>query len=163
MTFEVGSPLPPLEFKVSNKETLSLESLRGQFVVLYFYPKDDTPACTTQAKDFTSMLSEFQEANALVIGISKDSLASHSKFTKKHGLTHKLCSDHEGEICETFGVWTEKSMFGKTYMGIKRTTFLINPDGEVAHIWRDVVAKGHAEAVLDTILKYPSAQEAPTM
>lgn len=132
-------------------ETLSLASLKGQPVVLYFYPRDDTPGCTTEAKDFTAMAADFAAAGATVIGVSKDTVAKHEKFRDKHGLGIVLVSDAEGDLCERYGTWVEKSMYGKTSMGIERATFLIGADGKVAQVWRKVKVPGHAEAVLAAV------------
>ena len=127
----------------------SLSALRGRKVVLYFYPKDDTPGCTTEALDFTARAAEFDAAGAVVIGISKDSVAKHDKFVKKRALGIMLASDEHGTTCEDYGVWGEKSMYGKTYMGIERSTFLIDAEGRVARIWRKVKVADHAQEVLE--------------
>lgn len=130
---------------------LTLSALRGQPVVLYFYPKDDTPGCTQEAKDFTSLAAEFAAAGARVIGVSKDSAAKHGKFALKHALAVTLVSDKDSDICERYGVWAEKSMYGKTYMGITRATFLIDSEGRIARLWPKVSVKGHAEEVLEAV------------
>lgn len=130
---------------------LTLSALRGQPVVLYFYPKDDTPGCTQEAKDFTSLAAEFAAAGARVIGVSKDSAAKHGKFALKHALSVTLVSDEDSDICERYGVWAEKSMYGKTYMGITRATFLIDSEGRIARLWPKVSVKGHAEEVLEAV------------
>ena len=129
--------------------TVTLSALRPGKVVLYFYPKDDTPGCTTEALDFTARAAAFAEAGTTVIGVSKDSVAKHEKFCKKHGLGIALVSDENGTTCEDYGVWVEKSMYGKTYMGIERTTFLIDGTGRIAQVWRKVSVKGHADEVLE--------------
>lgn len=130
---------------------LTLSALRPRPVVLYFYPKDDTPGCTTEALDFTRLAPEFAAAGAEVLGISKDSVASHEKFCRKHGLGITLLSDAEGETCESYGVWGEKSMYGKTFMGVTRATFLVDGEGKVARIWPKVKVTGHAEEVLAAV------------
>lgn len=128
---------------------VSLASLMPGKVVLYFYPKDDTPGCTLEAQDFTARQAEFSAANTTVIGISKDSVKAHDKFCKKHGLSVILASDEHGSTCEDYGVWLEKSMYGKTYMGIERTTVLIDGTGKIARVWNKVSVKGHADEVLE--------------
>jgi peroxiredoxin Q/BCP len=128
---------------------VSLAMLRPGKVVLYFYPKDDTPGCTLEAQDFTTLHAEFLAAGTTVIGISKDSVKAHDKFCKKHGLSVILASDEAGTTCEDYGVWLEKSMYGKTYMGIERTTVLIDAEGVVAQVWNKVSVKGHADQVLE--------------
>jgi peroxiredoxin Q/BCP len=131
--------------------TVTLSTLRPGKVVLYFYPKDDTPGCTLEAQDFNARLADFAAVGATVIGISKDSVKSHDKFCKKHGLGIVLASDETGTTCEDYGVWQEKSMYGKTYMGIQRATFLIDGDGRVAQVWPKVSVKGHADEVLAAV------------
>ncbi len=120
-------------------------------VVLYFYPKDDTPGCTLEALDFTTAAGDFAAAGAVVIGVSKDTAAKHDKFIAKHGLGIALASDAEGSTCEDYGVWVEKSMYGKTYMGIERATYLIDKHGKVAGIWRKVKVAGHVDEVLAAV------------
>lgn len=128
--------------------SVTLSALRPGKVVLYFYPKDDTPGCTLEAQDFTARAAAFAAAGTTVIGLSKDSVKAHDKFCKKHGLSVILASDEAGQTCEDYGVWVEKSMYGKTYMGIERTTLLIDGAGRVARIWPKVAVKGHADEVL---------------
>jgi peroxiredoxin Q/BCP len=128
--------------------TVSLSALRPGRVVVYFYPKDDTSGCTIEAKDFTALGAAFATAGVTVIGISKDSVKAHDKFVAKHGLGVILASDEAGQTCVDYGVWVEKKMYGKTYMGIERATFLIGADGRIEQTWRKVTAKGHAEEVL---------------
>ncbi|WP_448578221.1 peroxiredoxin [Thermaurantiacus sp.] len=142
-----GQPAP--DFTLDTEEgPISLSDFAGKKLVIYFYPKDDTPGCTTEAMDFTRLADRFAAADTVVVGVSKDSLASHAKFAKKHGLAVRLASDPEGRVIEAFGAWVEKSMYGKKYMGIDRSTFLIDRSGKVAEAWRKVSVKGHAEAVL---------------
>ena len=129
--------------------TVTLSGFRPGKVVLYFYPKDDTPGCTLEAQDFTARAADFAAAGTTVIGVSKDSVKAHDKFCKKHGLQVILASDEGGTTCEDYGVWVEKSMYGKTYMGIERATFLIDCAGKIARAWPKVSVKGHADEVLE--------------
>ncbi|WP_371879020.1 peroxiredoxin [Gemmobacter fulvus] len=144
----VGQPAPDFTLPRDGGGEIRLSALQGGKVVLYFYPKDDTPGCTTEALDFTARAAEFAAAGTTVIGISKDSVKKHDKFVAKHGLGIALVSDEAGTTCEDYGVWVEKSMYGKTYMGIERATFLIGSDGRLAQIWRKVSVPGHVDAVL---------------
>jgi len=146
-----GQTAPDFTLPRDGGTDITLSGLRPGKVVLYFYPKDDTPGCTTEALDFTSRLADFNAADAQVIGISKDSVKAHDKFCKKHGLRIILASDEDGHTCEDYGVWVEKSMYGKTYMGVERTTFLIDGTGTVARVWPKVSVKGHAEDVLAAV------------
>jgi peroxiredoxin Q/BCP len=127
---------------------VSLASLKGKKIVLYFYPKDDTSGCTSEALQFSSEVEEFAKVGAVIIGVSKDSAASHAKFRLKHDLTVELAADTTGEIVETYGAWVEKSMYGRKYMGIDRSTFLIDADGVIREVWRKVKVPGHIKAVL---------------
>ena len=120
-------------------------------MVLYFYPKDDTPGCTKEAIGFSEERAAFEAQNALVVGVSRDTVQKHDKFISKHDLRIPLISDEDGRLCEAFGTWVEKNMYGKTYMGIERATFLISPEGEVLKIWRKVKVPGHVEEVLSQI------------
>ena len=130
---------------------VSLAALKGKTVVLYFYPKDDTSGCTVEAQDFTARRQDFESAGAAVVGVSKDSVKSHGKFRAKYELTHTLGSDETGAMLESYGVWVEKSMYGRKYMGISRDTFLIGPDGRIKRIWRKVKVPGHADEVLKAV------------
>lgn len=130
-------------------ETLSLQSLKGSPVVLFFYPRDDTSGCTKESIGFSQAMEEFTALGVTVIGCSKDSVASHDKFVKKHDLTVPLVSDENGTTCEDYGVWVEKNMYGKKYMGIERATFLIAADGTLSRIWRKVKVAGHVDEVLE--------------
>ena len=130
---------------------LDISKLRPDWVVLFFYPRDDTSGCTKEALAFTALRADFAALGAQVVGISKDSVASHDKFVAKHQLTIPLLSDENDTVCETFGVLKEKSTYGKTYMGIERSTFLIDRDGQITKEWRKVKVLGHAEAVLQTL------------
>ena len=130
---------------------LDISNLRPDWVVLFFYPRYDTSGCTKQALAFTALQADFAALNTQVIGISKDSVTSHDKFVTKYQLTIPLLSDESGTVSEAFGVWKEKSMYGKTYMGIERSTFLINADGQIVSEWRKVKVPGHVEAVLQAL------------
>ncbi len=141
-----GSMIPDVTVTIDDA-VVSLATL-GRPLVVYFYPKDDTAGCTTEAKDFSALADAFGAAGVTVVGISKDTPASHAKFTAKHGLSVRLGSDVEGAACEAFGVWVEKAMYGRKYMGIERATFLFGADGTLAKAWRKVRVPGHAEAVL---------------
>ncbi len=151
MTSEIkaGVEAPDFTAPTDGGDTLTLSSLRGKAVVLYFYPRDDTPGCTKEAQGFTEALPRFAEADVEIVGVSKDSVAKHDKFKAKYGLPFTLVSDESGNICERYGVWVEKKNYGKTYMGIERATFLIGPDGVVRTVWRKVRVPGHVDAVLD--------------
>ena len=146
-----GDIAPDFSLPRDGGETVSLSDYAGKHVVLYFYPKDDTPGCTTEAVDFTAAAADFAAADAVVLGISKDSVAKHDKFVAKRDLGIPLLSDEHGDVCERYGVWGEKQMYGKTYFGIERSTFLIGPDGRIARIWRKVKVPGHVGAVLDAV------------
>jgi peroxiredoxin Q/BCP len=128
---------------------VSLAELAGKKVVLYFYPKDDTSGCTTEALDFTTLADDFAAAGAVVVGVSPDPVKAHDKFVAKHNLGVILASDEDKTVLEAYGVWKEKSMYGRQYMGVERSTFLINDNGEIARIWRKVKVKGHAQEVLE--------------
>ena len=143
----IGDIAPAFTLPRDDGGQVSLTDYAGQSVVLYFYPRDDTPGCTKEAIGFTEMAAEFAAANTVVIGASKDSVQKHDKFREKHSLGVVLVSDEKSDLCETYGVWVEKNMYGKTYMGIERATFLIGPDGKIAQIWRKVKVPGHVEAV----------------
>lgn len=143
----VGDAAPAFRLPAPGGEA-ALSDHAGKTVALYFYPKDDTPGCTNEALDFTAAAKEFAAAGAVVIGVSKDGLKSHEKFAKKHDLGVILGSDEGGTTCEDYGVWVEKSMYGKTYMGIERATFLIDGAGIVRGVWRKVKVKGHVDEVL---------------
>jgi peroxiredoxin Q/BCP len=148
---EIGGTAPDFTLPRDGGGTITLSDLRPKAVVLYFYPKDDTPGCTTEALDFTARAAEFEAAGALVIGISKDPVASHDKFVAKHSLGIALVSDAEGDTCEAYGTWGEKKMYGKTFMGITRTTVLVDGAGKVARVWPKVKVAGHADEVLEAV------------
>ena len=149
MTLSPGTPAPDFTLPRDGGGEISLSALKGRKIVLYFYPKDDTPGCTTEALDFTARAADFDAATTTVIGISKDPVKKHDKFVAKHGLGIALASDETGTTCEDYGVWVEKNMYGKTYMGIERTTVLIDAEGRIAQVWPKVKVAGHAEAVLE--------------
>ncbi len=144
-----GMPAPSVSLPRDGGETVTLSDIKGA-VVLYFYPKDDTPGCTKEAIGFTEQLSAFAASGATILGVSKDPVAKHEKFIVKHDLKIALLSDEEGDVCERYGVWVEKNMYGKKYMGIERATFLIN-DGKIAKIWRKVKVPGHVQEVLKAV------------
>ncbi len=148
---DAGDTAPEFTLPRDGGGEVTLSDLRPQTVVLYFYPKDDTPGCTKEAQGFTEHLAAFEAAGAVVLGVSKDPVAKHDKFVAKYDLGIGLLSDAEGDVCERYGTWVEKKMYGKTYMGIERSTFVINGDGVVTHAWRKVKVPGHVEAVLDAV------------
>ncbi len=145
----IGDPAPAFELPRDGGEIVSLAGLSGQNVVLYFYPRDDTPGCIKESIAFTDQVSDFAALNTVILGISKDSVAKHEKFVTKHNLGVALLSDTDGHTCEDYGTWVEKSMYGKTYMGIERATYLIDKQGKIAQIWRKVKVPGHTDAVLE--------------
>jgi thioredoxin-dependent peroxiredoxin len=148
---KAGDPAPDFNLPGGNAAATTLKSFAGKNLVLYFYPKDDTSGCTKEAIDFNGLRAEFQKANAAVIGISADSPHSHEKFKQKHKLELTLLSDEQKAAIEAYGVWVEKSMYGKKYMGIERATFLIDPRGKIAQVWNKVKVPGHAQAVLEAV------------
>ena len=143
-----GKKAPAFSLPADDGSTVSLKSLAGKKAVLYFYPKDDTPGCTTEGIAFSALKKKFDAANTVVLGISKDSIEKHCKFRDKHNLTVRLLSDEEGKMLEAYGVWTEKSLYGRKFMGIERSTFLIDEKGIVRKVWPKVKVNGHAEDVL---------------
>jgi len=148
---EIGHKLKDIKLIIDDKTVLTEKDLLGKKVIIYFYPKDDTPGCTTEAIDFTSFKNEFDKLDVNVIGVSKDSVEKHSKFIQKHNLELKLASDEDGDICRTFKVWVEKSMYGKKYMGIERSTFLFDENLMLIHLWKKVKVKNHVQEVFDYI------------
>ncbi len=144
-----GNTAPNPSFAAADGVSKSISDYQGSKLVLYFYPKDDTTGCTKEAQEFTGLISDFAKAGTQVVGISKDSVKSHAKFIGKYDLKVDLGSDESGAACEAFGVWVEKSMYGRQYMGIERATFLIGADGKIAQVWRKVKVPGHAAAVLE--------------
>jgi thioredoxin-dependent peroxiredoxin len=143
-----GDLAPAISLPRDGGGTTSLSDFAGKPVVVYFYPKDDTPGCTLEAQSFTSAVEAFADSGAVVLGVSKDSVQKHDKFRAKYGLRIALLSDEAGDVCERYGVWAEKSMYGKTYMGIERATFLIDGAGKIARVWRKVKVEGHTDDVL---------------
>jgi len=148
MSLEVGDKAPDFSLPTDGSGKVSLKELRGKTVVLYFYPRDDTRGCTAEACAFRESLPDFSKVKAEVVGISRDSVASHDKFKKKFKLTFPLASDEDGKVTEAYGVWVEKSMYGKKYMGIERATFLIDAKGVILEVWHKVKVDGHADEVL---------------
>lgn len=146
---EAGSEAPDFTLPQDGGENVTLSALRPKKVVLYFYPRDDTSGCTKEAIGFTEHLAAFEAAGATVLGVSKDTVVKHGKFRAKHDLGVALLSDAESDVCERFGVWVEKKMYGKVYMGIERATFLIDGSGIVSKVWRKVKVPGHVDAVLE--------------
>jgi peroxiredoxin Q/BCP len=151
MTLDVGSKAPEFDMPTDGGGSVSLKALAGKTVVLYFYPKDDTPGCTNEAKDFSALKAEFDAAGAVVVGASKDTAVKHGKFRAKYDLNVILGSDADGHVIEDYGAWVEKSMYGKAYMGIDRSTFLIDGQGVLRQVWRKVKVPGHAAEVLAAV------------
>ena len=145
---QVGQPAPEFTATDRDNNALSLSDFLGNWLILYFYPKDNTPGCTTEAKEFTARTAEFYSLNARVVGVSPDSVKSHARFQSKHNLSITLLSDPEHQIATAYGVWQLKKFMGKEYMGVVRSTFLINPEGALAYIWSKVKVKGHVAEVL---------------
>jgi peroxiredoxin Q/BCP len=148
---EEGKPAPDFELTSDSGETVRLSELRGKPVVLYFYPKDDTPGCTTQACGIRDAYGEFEGAGAVVLGVSPDSESSHVKFKEKYGLPFTLLADDEHRVAETYGVWGERKYMGRTYMGVERSTFVIGEDGDVKRVMRNVKPDTHADQVLEAL------------
>ncbi|MDH3236774.1 MAG: thioredoxin-dependent thiol peroxidase [Alphaproteobacteria bacterium] len=148
-SIEIGQPAPDFSVPGDGGGTVSLSALKGKPVVLYFYPKDDTPGCTKEACGFRDAMPDFSKVKAQIIGVSKDSVKRHDNFKAKYDLNFALASDEDGAICEAYGVWVMKKNYGREYMGIERTTFLIDKDGIIREIWRKVRVNGHVEAVLE--------------
>lgn len=146
---EVGTTAPEASFTALDGSKKKISDFKGKKLVVYFYPKDSTTGCTREAEDFTALTGDFAAANTVVLGISKDSVKSHAKFIDKFDLKVELGSDLDGSLCEAFGVWVEKSMYGRSYMGIERATVLIDAGGTIAQLWRKVKVPGHAAAVLE--------------
>ena len=148
---DTGDKAPNFNLPVNGGGNLALKDLKGKTVVMYFYPKDMTPGCTTEAQDFRDRIKAFEKAGAVVVGVSKDSVKRHDNFVEKQNLPFKLISDENGTLCEDFGVWVEKNMYGRKYMGIQRATFVIDGKGVIRHVWPKVKVKGHADEVLETV------------
>ncbi len=147
----IGDKAPEFNVPIDGGAQFTLADAAGKNLVLYFYPKDDTPGCTKEAIDFSENLDSFELENTILLGVSRDTVNKHDDFITKFNLRIHLISDENGSLCEAFGTWVEKKMYGKTYMGIERTTFLINNKGEIAQIWRKVKVSGHVEDVLATV------------
>jgi peroxiredoxin Q/BCP len=152
-SIKIGSKAPSFSLPRDGGDTISLKEFKGQTIVLYFYPKDDTSGCTAEACDFNDNLKSLNKLNVTVIGVSKDSVKKHDKFKEKYGLKFILASDEGSDICEQYGVYVEKSMYGKKYMGIERTTFLIDGAGKIVHIWPKVKVNGHVDEVIEILKK----------
>ncbi len=153
----VGKQAPTFTLNNQQGEAVSLEDFKGKYVVLYFYPKDSTPGCTTQACDFRDSIEDFTALNAVILGVSPDNEASHQKFIAKHELPFDLLVDQEKEVAEAYDVWKLKKNFGREYMGIERSTFLIDPEGKVVEEWRKVRVKNHIEDALNTLKEMVNA------
>ena len=152
MTLSTGDTAPAFDLPTDGDGQLSLSDLKGKKVVLYFYPKDSTPGCTTEGQDFTQLHDQFTAANTVIVGASKDTVKRHDNFKAKYDFPFTLVSDEEGILCEAYGVWVLKKNYGKEYMGIERSTFLIDEDGKILEVWRKVRVKEHAQKVLDAVL-----------
>ncbi len=150
-TLNPGDPAPPFDLPTAGGGRVSLAGLKGKRIVLYFYPKDDTPGCTLEALNFTEKAKAFAAAKATVVGVSRDTVAKHERFAEKHGLSVILAADDEGLATEAYGVWGEKTLYGRKFMGIERATFLIDGKGKIAHAWRKVRVPGHVEDVLKVV------------
>lgn len=148
---DTGDKAPNFNLPVNGGGNLALKDLKGKTVVMYFYPKDMTPGCTTEAQDFRDRAKDFEKAGAVIVGVSKDSVKRHDNFVEKQSLPFQLISDENGSLCEDFGVWVEKNMYGRKYMGIQRATFVIDAKGVIRHVWPKVKVKGHADEVLDAV------------
>jgi len=151
MSVNIGDKAPAFDLPTDGGGQLKLADLRGKTVVLYFYPKDSTPGCTTEGNDFTELHTDFEKAGAVIVGASKDSVKRHDNFKAKQGFPFTLVSDEEGTLCEAYGVWVLKKNYGREYMGIERATFVINAKGKIANVWRKVRVKGHAAEVLEAV------------
>jgi peroxiredoxin Q/BCP len=151
-TLKIGNKAPNFNLPNQNGNSVRLDDFADRWLVVYFYPRDDTPGCTIEAKEFTDSKNDFEENGATIMGVSPDNEAKHCKFIDKHGLKIDLLADCEKRMLSDYGVWQEKSMYGKIYMGVVRTTYLINPDGNIAEAWTKVKAKGHADAVLKRLI-----------
>lgn len=147
----IGRVVPALKLPATSEQTIDLKSLRGKKVVVYFYPKDSTPGCTQEGLDFKALHAKFRRQGAIILGVSRDSLASHEKFKAKQGFPFDLLSDPDEKLCKKFDVIREKKLYGRTFMGVERSTFLIDKDGKLRDEWRKVKVKGHADEVLDRV------------
>jgi len=150
-----GDPVPDVKLVSMDGAPVSPADFKGQKLVLYFYPKDDTSGCTAEAKDFTALAGEFEKTGTWILGVSKDDARKHAKFTDKYDLKVPLATDADGSVCDAFGTWVQKSMYGRKYMGIDRATFLVDHDGVVKKVWRKVKVPGHAQDVLEAARTLP--------
>jgi peroxiredoxin Q/BCP len=146
---DVGDPMPDIALETPEGGTVRPSDFRGRKLVLFFYPKDDTPGCTVENRDFSALLPEFEAAGTALLGVSKDPPKKHLKFAAKHGLTAPLATDADGGLSDALGVWGEKSLYGRLFLGMHRTTYLVDRDGRIARVWRKVKVKGHAAEVLE--------------
>ena len=146
---DVGDPMPDIALEGADGAAVRPSDFRGRKLVVFFYPKDDTPGCTVENKDFSALMPEFAKAGTAVLGVSKDPPAKHAKFAAKHALTAPLASDADGGLSDALGVWGEKSLYGRLFMGMHRTTYLVDAEGRIARVWRKVKVKGHAAEVLE--------------
>lgn len=151
MPIKIGNKAPNFSLPANGEQTASLKSLTGKNVIVYFYPKDDTPGCTKEACGFRDAMPDFKKANTVVIGVSKDTIAKHEKFISKYDLNFSLASDEDNSMCDDYGVWKEKNMYGRKYMGIERSTFLIDGKGVLRAEWRKVKVLGHVDEVLAAV------------
>ena len=149
MTADVGDPIPDIALETPAGGVVRPSDFRGRKLVLFFYPRDDTPGCTVENKDFSTLLPAFEAAGTAVLGVSKDSPAKHARFAAKHALTAPLATDADGGLADALGVWGEKSLYGRLFMGMHRTTYLVDADGRIARVWRKVKVNGHAAEVLE--------------
>ena len=154
MTIEIGKAAPIFSLPIDEGGEINLSELKGKNVVLYFYPKDDTPGCTIEAQDFSKRVGDFENLDCVILGISRDNINSHCKFVQKYNLKISLLADESGEVCKLYDVLKEKSMFGKKYLGIERSTFLIDKVGKVVHMWNSVSVKGHVDEVFNLLEKH---------
>lgn len=160
MTLNIGDTAPDFTLPTDGEESITLSALQGNPVVVYFYPKDDTPGCTKEACEFRDNMARLQKNGVTIIGISKDKPTKHDKFKEKYDLNFPLASDEDCKICEAYGSWIEKSMYGRKYMGIDRSTFLVDSKGKLVQVWRKVKVTGHVDAVLNAIDELSNAQAA---
>ncbi|MCW8825514.1 MAG: peroxiredoxin [Gammaproteobacteria bacterium] len=151
MSVELGKVIPKFSIPATGEQNISAHQFRGKWLIIYFYPKDNTPGCTTEGKDFRDHYAEFEKLNAVVVGVSRDSVKMHTNFKAKHEFPFELLADQEEKLCQLFDVIKEKNMYGKKLMGVERSTFLIDPKGKLAAEWRKVKVKGHIEEILSTL------------
>ena len=156
MMISIGDNAPQFTLSTNGGGQFSLADAAGKYLILYFYPKDDTPGCTKEAIGFSEERAAFEAQNAMVVGVSRDTVKKHDKFISKYELRIPLIADEDGSLCEAFGTWVEKQMYGKTYMGIERATFLISPEGKLLKIWRKVKVPGHVDEVLAQLQSFNS-------